>query len=132
VCCTGSIDVAQPSKWHCFQPFGPIGAVMSVVWSQAVAGVGIDWTFADETDVPFGTVLVRVTAAVISISGMLITALMLSLTSGEAPFPPENQTFLPPLGHTFRLVGLFPSPTSQTPFCEFQLQRCQEGHGGLV
>ena len=50
---------------------------------QAVAGVGIDWTFADETDVPFGTVLVRVTAAIISIGGMLITALMLGLTSGK-------------------------------------------------
>ena len=50
---------------------------------QAVAGVGIDWTFADETDVPFGTVVVRVTAAIISIGGMLITALMLGLTSGK-------------------------------------------------
>ena len=55
---------------------------------QAVAGVGIDWTFADETDVPFGTVLVRITAAVISIGGMLITALMLGLTSGDAPCLP--------------------------------------------
>ncbi len=59
-------------------------ADMAVVCAlQAVAGVGIDWTFADETDVPFGTVLVRVTAAIISIGGMLITALMLGLTSGE-------------------------------------------------
>jgi len=33
--------------------------------------------------VPFGTVLVRVTAAIISIGGMLITALMLGLTSGK-------------------------------------------------
>lgn len=32
---------------------------------------------------PFGTVLVRVTAAIISIGGMLITALMLGLTSGK-------------------------------------------------
>ena len=55
---------------------------------QAVAGVGIDWTFADETDVPFGTVLVRMTAAIISIGGMLITALMLGLTSGDAPSLP--------------------------------------------
>ena len=54
--------------------------------TQAIQGVGIDWTFADESeqDSPFFRMLVRLMAVGISIGGMLITALMLGIVSGDA------------------------------------------------
>ena len=49
---------------------------------QAIHGVGIDWTFAGEA-VEYGGFLVRGTAVLVSLGGMLVTALMLGLVSGE-------------------------------------------------
>ena len=46
-------------------------------------GVGIDWTFAGEA-VEYGGFLVRGTAVLVSLGGMLVTALMLGLVSGES------------------------------------------------
>ena len=51
---------------------------------SAIHGVGIDWTFAGEA-VEYGGFLVRGTAVLVSLGGMLVTALMLGLVSGE-PF----------------------------------------------
>ena len=48
---------------------------------QAIHGVGIDWTFAGEA-VEYGGFLVRATAVLVSLGGMLVTALMLGLVSG--------------------------------------------------
>ena len=48
---------------------------------QAIAGVGIDWTFAGEA-VEYGGLLVRATAVGVSLGGMLVTALMLGIVSG--------------------------------------------------
>ena len=53
---------------------------------QAIHGVGIDWTFAGEA-VEYGGFLVRGTAVLVSLGGMLVTALMLGLVSGESPSP---------------------------------------------
>ncbi len=50
---------------------------------QAIHGVGIDWTFAGEA-VEYGGFLVRGTAVLVSLGGMLVTALMLGLVSGES------------------------------------------------
>ena len=53
---------------------------------QAIHGVGIDWTFAGEA-VEFGGFLVRGTAVLVSLGGMLVTALMLGLVSGNLHAP---------------------------------------------
>ncbi len=50
---------------------------------QAIQGVGIDWTFA-EGDGPGSRLLVRLMAVGVSVGGMLITALMLGIVSGDA------------------------------------------------
>ena len=52
---------------------------------QAIHGVGIDWTFAGEA-VEYGGFLVRATAVLVSLGGMLVTALMLGLVSGVPVF----------------------------------------------
>ena len=52
---------------------------------QAIHGVGIDWTFAGEA-VEYGGFLVRATAVLVSLGGMLVTALMLGLVSGVPLF----------------------------------------------
>ena len=51
---------------------------------QAIQGVGIDWTFADEGEGegPGSRLLVRLMAVGVSVGGMLITALMLGIISG--------------------------------------------------
>ena len=54
---------------------------------QAIHGVGIDWTFAGEA-VEYGGFLVRGTAVLVSLGGMLVTALMLGLVSGESSQAP--------------------------------------------
>lgn len=51
----------------------------------ALAGVGIDWTFAEYAgERPgFTGILTRVVATIISVGGLVVTALMLSIVSGE-------------------------------------------------
>jgi hypothetical protein len=51
---------------------------------QAIHGVGIDWTFAGEA-VEYGGFMVRATAVLVSVGGMLVTALMLGIVSGTVP-----------------------------------------------
>ncbi len=58
---------------------------------QAIHGVGIDWTFAGEA-VEYGGFLVRVTAVLVSLGGMLVTALMLGLVSGDHQTHAQLQT----------------------------------------
>lgn len=45
--------------------------------------MGIDWTFAGEA-VEYGGFMVRATAVLVSVGGMLVTALMLGIVSGVA------------------------------------------------
>ena len=58
---------------------------------QAIHGVGIDWTFVGEA-VEYGGFLVRVTAVLVSLGGMLVTALMLGLVSGDHQTHAQLQT----------------------------------------
>ena len=53
---------------------------------QAIAGVGIDWTFAEDA-VKYGGLPVRATAVAVSLGGLLVTALMLGIVSGAALGP---------------------------------------------
>lgn len=55
----------------------------NAIW-EALAGVGIDWTFSAEatSGVGFGAVAARVVATVVSLGGLLVTALMLGIVSG--------------------------------------------------
>lgn len=55
---------------------------LKIGWVKAIHGVGIDWTFAGEA-VEYGGFLVRATAVFVSLGGMLVTALMLGIVSGE-------------------------------------------------
>ena len=48
---------------------------------QAVAGAGFDWKFSEEA--VHGGILMRVMSMVVSVGGMLITALLLGIVSGE-------------------------------------------------
>lgn len=48
---------------------------------QAVAGAGFDWKFSEEA--VNGGFLMRVMSMVVSVGGMLITALLLGIVSGE-------------------------------------------------
>jgi hypothetical protein len=50
---------------------------------QAIAGVGIDWTFAEDA-VKYGGLPARATAVAVSLGGLLVTALMLGIVSGAA------------------------------------------------
>ena len=52
---------------------------------QAIEGVGINWSFAEsEADADaVNSLPVRVCACLVSIGGMLVTALMLGIVSGE-------------------------------------------------
>ena len=47
---------------------------------QAVAGAGFDWKFSEEA--VHGGILMRVMSMVVSVGGMLITALLLGIVSG--------------------------------------------------
>lgn len=53
------------------------------IW-ESLAGVGIDWTFSDEatSGEGYGAVAARVVATVVSLGGLLVTALMLGIVSG--------------------------------------------------
>ncbi len=53
--------------------------------------MGIDWTFAGEA-VEYGGFLVRATAVFVSLGGMLVTALMLGIVSGEGSSAPCRHT----------------------------------------
>ncbi|CAL5222099.1 g4408 [Coccomyxa viridis] len=60
--------------------FAVTGESLYDAFWQAIHGVGIDWTFAGEA-VEYGGFLVRGTAVLVSLGGMLVTALMLGLVS---------------------------------------------------
>lgn len=55
----------------------------NAVW-EALAGVGIDWTFSDQatSGAGLGGVAARVVATIVSLGGLLVTALMLGIVSG--------------------------------------------------
>ena len=48
--------------------------------TQAVAGAGFDWKFSEEA--VNGGILMRIMSMVVSVGGMLITALLLGIVSG--------------------------------------------------
>ena len=52
---------------------------------QAVAGAGFDWKFSEEA--VGGGILMRMMSMVVSIGGMLITALLLGIVSGQHDLP---------------------------------------------
>ena len=58
---------------------------MPVLGLQAIEGVGINWSFAagEADEQAVHTLPVRVCACLVSIGGMLVTALMLSIVSGK-------------------------------------------------
>ena len=65
--------------------FCQIGRGRVVCAFQAVAGAGFDWKFSEEA--VGGGILMRMMSMVVSIGGMLITALLLGIVSGQRPFP---------------------------------------------
>ena len=69
---------------------------------QAIQGVGIDWTFADEGEEGGHAtrLFVRLMAVGVSLGGMLITALMLGIVSGDAAFFPCKGVLMLPLVST--------------------------------
>ena len=55
------------------------------VWLQAVEGVGISWSFVDDEEGRnIHSFVVRLMACLVSIGGMLVTALMLGIVSGAS------------------------------------------------
>ena len=54
--------------------------------TQAIAGAGFDWKFSEAAVLGSGLsgVLIRGMSVVVAIGGMLITALLLGIVSGEA------------------------------------------------
>ena len=56
---------------------------MALSCPQAVAGAGFDWKFSE--DAVFGGFMMRFMSLGVSLGGMLITALLLGIVSGEGP-----------------------------------------------
>ena len=65
------------------------GKLRTADYAQAIEGVGINWSFAEsEADADGASSLaVRVCACLVSIGGMLVTALMLGIVSGKRWLP---------------------------------------------
>jgi cell shape-determining protein MreD len=53
-----------------------------LIYRSAVAGSGLDWTFSDKAiDTTWSALLVRAVSLMVSVGGMLVTALLLGLVS---------------------------------------------------
>ena len=59
-------------------------SMYEALWSS-LAGVGVDWTFSQDFHLPtgFSSVIGRIVSMIISLGGLLVTALLLSIVSGK-------------------------------------------------
>lgn len=88
---------------------------------QAVAGVGFDWKFSEEA--VGGGFLMRVMSVGVSIGGMLITALLLGIVSGNVTAAGNlgNRSHLP---YIYLFIDMSATQDMEPRICKANILRC--------